>query len=154
MRRCGRRSRGFSLIELVIVVIIIAVIAAIAIPAFSRGGQGAAAAALSADLAQMRKAIEIYQAEHGGVYPTDPANQLTLFTDNNGNISPTKDTTFYLGPYLQKIPPLPVGANVGHAGIAAADGPGTGWIYDPTSGNISADTTTEKDGAGKLYSSY
>jgi len=154
MGRCGRRSHGFSLVELVIVVIIIAVLAAVAIPRFGRAGQGASAAALSADLAQLRKAIEIYQAEHGGVYPADPTNQLTLFTDNNGNISPTKDTTFYLGPYLQRIPPLPVGANVGNTGISAADGAGVGWIYDPASGNITADTTTEQDGTGKLYSAY
>lgn len=154
VNRLRRQARGFSLVELVIVITILGILAAIALARASRGTEGAAGAALADDLAVMRKALDVYQAEHDGVFPQDPASQLTGFTDDFGNVSPTQDSTHDYGPYLRRIPPLPVGAARGAAGIAAGSGPGVGWIYDGTSGNISANTTTEADATGKLYNTY
>jgi len=83
------------------------------------------------------------------------ADQLTKYTDSKGAVSDTKTTTCYFGPYIRKIPPLPVGAKKGNTGIAAADGDGVGWIYDASAGNITANTgATELDDAGKKYSDY
>ena len=77
------------------------------------------------------------------------------YTDSKGNVSDTKTTTCYFGPYIRKIPPLPVGAKKGNTGIAAADGDGVGWIYDASAGNITANTSAgELDDAGKKYSDY
>ena len=85
-------SRGFSLIELVIVVVIIAIIGAIAIPRMSRGAAGAADSALTGNLSVLRSAIDLYQTEHGGTFPTavtiEP--QLTQYSDTTGATNQAK----------------------------------------------------------------
>ena len=151
-----RRNSAFSLLELVIVVAIIAIIAAIGIPRMSRGTRGADDSALSGNLAVLRNAIDLYRAEHSSYPAADKiADQLIKYTDGSGTTSDTKTTTCYFGPYIRKIPPLPVGANKGNTGIAAADGDGVGWIYDASTGNITANTSaSELDDSGKKYSDY
>lgn len=156
MLASGMCRRGFSLIELVIVVVIIGIIGAIAIPRMSRGATGAADSALAGNLAVLRNAIDLYQTEHGGEYPSaaEIVDQLTTFTDDTGADSATKDATHIFGPYLRAVPTLPVGPKKGASGIAAADGAGIGWIYTAATGEIRANTTTEEDARGKLYSAY
>ena len=156
--RLGRS--GFSLIELVIVVVIIAIIGAIAIPKMSRGATGAAESALIQDLSVLRTAMDLYQTENSGVYPTAANASQALLTYNDGmgasvTYASTKDTTHIYGPYLRSIPALPVGAAKGGTGIAAATAAGVGWIYDNTSGKIISNTTsTEVDSKSLAYSSY
>ena len=159
--------KGFSLIELVIVVVIIGIIAAIAIPRMSRGSAGAADSALSGDMAVWRNALDLYQTEHGGKYPTDNttiAAQLTQYTDSSGATSATQDATHIYGPYMRSIPALPVsgtgvskgsttvGATVGAPGAVVAGG--YGWVYDPA-GNVYPNTGAAMDSTGsKAYTSY
>ncbi|MHC4109172.1 MAG: prepilin-type N-terminal cleavage/methylation domain-containing protein [Planctomycetota bacterium] len=137
-----RHKRAFSLIELVVVVVIIGVVAAIAIPRMSRGSEGAAESVVIADLAVMRNAIDLYMVEHIGDFPTSAgsfANQMTLFTNLNGDTSATKGAGFIYGPYLRAIPPLPGGPQQGQTKIKAppSDGtPGFGWVYDAAAGTI------------------
>src|SRR4051794_30990853 len=94
----GIAARGFSLVELVIVVVIIGIIAAIAIPRMSRGTAGAADNALAENLAILRKAIDVFQAEHNGAYPTPGPSctvedLLTKYSDADGTaVSRQKDT--------------------------------------------------------------
>jgi prepilin-type N-terminal cleavage/methylation domain-containing protein len=150
-------KKGFSLLELVIVVVIIGIIAAVAIPRMSRGSAGAADAALAGNLAVLRNAIDMYAAEHSGAFPTVllAPTALTQYTDSAGAVSATRDTTHIYGPYVRKIPPLPVGAAKGNTGIAAATGAGVGWIYNVTTGDITSNTTAlEKDASDKLYTDY
>jgi general secretion pathway protein G len=150
--RCG----AFSLIELVIVVVIISILAAIAIPKMSRGTAGAADAALAEDLAALRRALDHYQAEHGG-YPdvTMVYAALTEYsTDDGSSVQASPDATHLYGPYLRAIPPLPVGKYKGQLGIGPSSGPTIGWIYDSANGTIKANTTTEQDARGTLYSAY
>jgi general secretion pathway protein G len=151
----NRKHTGFTLLEMMLVVVIIALIAAIAIPKFSRGAAGATDSAVAADLAVLRNAIDMFQADHN-TYPsaTTIANQLTQYTDSSGNAQATKDGTHIYGPYLRTVPALPVGANKGNSGIAAATGTGVGWLYTVASGTIGTNTTTETDSAGVLYTTY
>ena len=153
----AKMRRGFSLIELVIVVVIIAIIGAIAIPRMSRGAAGAADSALVGTLSVLRGALDLYQTEHGGAYPT-AANveaALTSYTDEAGNTNASKTAVFVYGPYLRKLPPLPVGAKKGKLNIAAADGASVGWIYDAASGNIAANCAAgEADARGVDYKDY
>lgn len=154
----GIRNRlGFSLIELVIVVVIIAIIGAIAIPKMSRGAAGAGDSALIQDLSVLRSALDLYQTENGGNYPSAANLPLALTGYNDGtNSAPvaTKDATHIYGPYLRSVPALPVGAAKGSTGIAALTGIGVGWIYTAASGTITANTTTEADAKGVLYNTY
>src|SRR3954447_9138542 len=171
-RRTARPSarQGFSLIELVIVVVIIGIIAAIAIPRMSRGSQGAADSALSGNLSVLRNAIDLYQTEHQ-VYPASALGdtqtvldrQLTKYTDTTGasNGTGTKDSSPTYGPYLRKIPPLPVGTKKGAATVKIAldtDVPGVSteaWIYYPTTGEIKANLAdTEVDSKNTAYNTY
>jgi general secretion pathway protein G len=151
-----RTRKAFSMLELVIVVVIMAIIAAIAIPRLSRGSAGASDSALAGDLAVLRNAIDLYAAEHNGTFPTEAAivAQLTTYTDTAGAALPAKDATHIYGPYLRKVPPLPVGTKKGAVGIAVADAAGIGWIYTPATGEIRANATTEADTAGTLYKDY
>ncbi len=150
-----RRTRSaFSLIELVIVVVIIGIIAAIAIPRMSRGAAGANDSTLVGNLAIMRKALDLYAAEHGGTFPAVGvlATQLTSKTNADGT---TTGTPIY-GPYIRAIPALNVGAAKGQNGfVATAGGTTAGWVYDATAGTIIANTTSsETDASGTKYSTY
>jgi type II secretory pathway pseudopilin PulG len=144
------------LIELIIVVVIIGILAAIAIPRMSRGAAGAADTALTGSLAVLRSALDLYSAEHLSQYPAVStfASQMTLFSDELGNTNAAKGGAFIFGPYLQSVPPVPVGARKGATGVGTADAAGIGWIYNATTGAIRANTTTEADASGKLYSAY
>lgn len=150
-------SRGFSLIELVIVVVILGIIGAIAIPRMSRGAEGAAESSLVSDLANLRRAIEMYQAEHDGNYPsgTDIASQLTQYSSAAGATNATRDSTHIYGPYLRDIPALKVGSKRGLNAIGTASGETVAWLYDPATGTIRADLPAEEtDASGKPYRDY
>jgi prepilin-type N-terminal cleavage/methylation domain-containing protein len=163
--RVGRR--GFSLIELVIVVVIIGIIAAIAIPRMSRGTAGASDSALGGNLNVLRNAVELYTSEHGGLLPTAAAieNQLTQYTDDQGNAQATKDATHQYGPYLRKIPAIPVGTLKGtaaatHFQTAANDtvvtsSPTGAWLFNTVSGNVKPNLPdSDVDQNGKIYNTY
>jgi general secretion pathway protein G len=138
-RRIRNHRDGFSLIELVMVVVVIAVIGAIAIPRLSRGAAGANDSALLENLNALRKAIDLYAAEHANRFPTlaNIGVQLTVYTDETGtSTSTTPDFTHAFGPYLQRIPAVNTGPRVGQNGIGPADGPTIGWIYVAAKGEI------------------
>jgi general secretion pathway protein G len=153
--------KGFTLIELVVVVVIIAIIAAIAIPRMSRGSAGAADSAVSEDLAIMRSAVELFQTEHNGTYPsatsaTTFVTQLTQYSDISGNPQATKDTTHIYGPYLKLVPSMPVGTNKGLNTVTMTGPAGTGtfgWFYDGTTVWVN-DPATDVDVKGTPYNTY
>jgi prepilin-type N-terminal cleavage/methylation domain-containing protein len=153
------RNRAFSLIELVIVIVIIGIIGAIAIPRMSRGAQGASDSALTANLALLRNAVDLFQTEHGGNYPSlaNLPSALTQYSDELGTtFKAAKDTTCVYGPYLRAVPPLPVGANKGNVTFTGTLGTaGAGWVYDATAGTITANCPdAETDAKGKKYNAY
>lgn len=154
-RKTNRRA--FSLIELVIVVVIIGIIAAIAIPRMSRGAAGAGDSALSSNLATLRKAIDLYAAEHDGAYPTvtDFVDQMTKYSDASGATSASKDATHTFGPYLRAIPIMNSGSKKTLGDVKGTAGEDGGWYYDETKGEIRADApASEEDSAGKKYVDY
>ncbi|HEY3242104.1 MAG TPA: prepilin-type N-terminal cleavage/methylation domain-containing protein [Phycisphaerae bacterium] len=171
------RKNAFSLVELVIVIVIIGVIAAIAVPRISRGARGAADSSVRGSLASLRNAIDLYAAEHNGVFPaaagdgTNAAstmaclvNQLTKFTDANGAYSDTKSATAIYGPYLrQGMPGVPVGPNkggakakevkIGNTGPVVSEATGEGWVYNTVTGDMIANTD-DLDESGVAYNTY
>lgn len=150
MRR--RTRKAFSLVELVIVIVILGIIAAIAVPRISRGASGADESAVRQNLAVLRTAIEMFAAEHGGLYPGNDGaeatfqNHLLKYSNKSGAVSDTKTGLFIYGPYLRKqIPPLPVGPNAGKTSVKMVNtGPtvdetsGDGWVYNYSTGAIIA----------------
>ena len=157
------RRAGFSLVELVIVVVIIGVIAAIAVPRISRGARGAGDAALRATLAGMRNAIDMYAAEHGGVFPPGLAQanieaQLIGKTDFDGTLNATGD----FGPYLRTgFPTIPVCAAKGDSDVTVVqtgaplfDG-GSAWWYSTETGTVVANcAAADQDDKTVSYNTY
>lgn len=158
MLAMNRVRRAFSLIELVIVVVILGIIGAIAIPRMSRGAEGAADSSLVADLAVLRNAIDLYQAEHGGVYPPadDIEDALTQYSNATGDSFGAKTSELIYGPYLRKLPTLKVGTTKGAKTITETDGEaGAGWVYNETTGHIFANIPAgETDARGVAYRDY
>ena len=160
------QKRAFSLVELVIVVVIIGVIAAIAVPRISRGAKGAGDSALRGSLAALRNAVDMYAAEHGGVFPGNNSgtcdetllkDQLTKNTDFSGTTG--TGAGFDFGPYLRRdFPPAPVGPQAGKANgivMSAATPPvgeaspaaGKGRVYNCVTGELVVNTqTTDSNG--------
>ncbi len=154
----NRRSRAFSLIELVIVIVILGVIGAIAIPRMSRGASGAAESGAVSDLAILRSAIELYSAEHNGAFPA-LANfeaQLTQYTDADGNTNATKTAVFMYGPYLRSVPTQKGGPNKGSNTVTGTQGTaGAGWWYTDTSGDVRINAAAgDTDSNGNTWISY
>ena len=74
-KRNYSRSRGFTLIELMIVVMIIGILMAIAIPNFKRSRDNAKIGRTASEMKQLSGAFFAYMAEHGD-FPPD--SHLTL----------------------------------------------------------------------------
>lgn len=172
-----RCKKGFSLVELVIVIVIIGIVAAIAVPRISRGAKGANESAVRGDLAALRAAIDLYAAEHNGIFPgkmkndgtaggttTDMVDQLTRFSKVSGETGAYNVSTgLVYGPYLRAgIPPLPVGANAGDRTVlfdatnsppVVVEGGGEGWVYNPNTGELLPNTVAT-DESGAAYTTY
>lgn len=150
---------AFTLIELLLVVVILGILAAVAIPQFSDSSGEARASTLQSNLAVLRNAIEYYRANHNGKYPgypsaggapteTDTVNQLTLASKPDGSTAAPGTATFGFGPYIrERLPANPVNSLAtvlvlkdGDTFPAAADGT-TGWVYQPMTGRIRANST-------------
>ena len=116
VRPAGRARVAFTLVELVMVVSIIGIVTAIAVPRMSGAASRAGASSLEASVANVRKAVDVYYAEHA-MYPGyDPAagkapdggkfvDQLLMYTDAQGNTNANYGNPFLYGPYLR--PPFP-----------------------------------------------
>lgn len=168
---------GFSLVELVVVIVILGLLASMAIPRLSRGAAGADGAALRSNLAMLRSAIQRYAAEHAGAFPgyhtsdgsldgdgdeADFFAQLLRCTSATGAAGAC-DATRVFGPYLVQMPPMTIGglspeeatdvAFEEDAPLIAEDDPDEGWMYNPATGEIIANTTLPDD-AGVAYSDY
>lgn len=138
------RTRGFSLVELVIVIVILGMIAAIAVPRISRATTGMEESALRADLQTLRKAVELYKVDHNGTPPT-ALHALAMYTSETGAMSNNKTALYKFGKYVREIPPCPVGPNKGATGSAVANAtPPTvvsgvstvGWLYHWQTGGV------------------
>jgi len=158
--RCHRSA--FTLVEVLIVVVILGIIAAIVVPRMSDFTVVANETNLKENLSKIRVHLQVYRNEHAAFPdPTHLADQLTKFTDFQGNTSGSRTTQFRYGPYLEQMPPNPISklATVRVAASPAEAAPpgdlDAGWWYNPTSGFFYADLTpVHVDSDGIPYTSY
>ncbi|MBN2843395.1 MAG: prepilin-type N-terminal cleavage/methylation domain-containing protein [Sedimentisphaerales bacterium] len=148
-----KRTKGFTLVEILIVVIILGILAAIIIPQFTDASQDARRSSVQSNLQAMRSQFELYRAQHLDQYPWDSddtagvaladdsviATNLTGKTNSAGEAGAVDST---LGPYMQKIPvnPFATGAarvfDFGKAPTKKVDAPTAQWIIDESTGAI------------------
>ncbi|HEY2827138.1 MAG TPA: type II secretion system protein [Pirellulales bacterium] len=142
---------GFTLIEVLIVVVIMAVLAATIIPQFASSTDDAKSSAVKFNLHTVRQQIEMYKLQHNGAVPTLTGSNLPgmiFATDVTGanNGTTTSDATHPFGPYVQggSLPPNPYDGKITVSQISVFPPTATtaagGWLYEPTSGQIAANT--------------
>ncbi len=156
--RASRSRRGaFTLVELVMVVTIIGVISAIAVPRMSAATAASKANALNMTLANVRKSVDIFYAEHGrypGYNPGTGAasgeffvDQLLMYSDAGGSTNATYGHPFIYGPYLRSPFPtnptndlrnVQVKATTAEADPAAGS---VGWIAVLSNGDFGISAT-------------
>ncbi|MBL8755700.1 MAG: type II secretion system protein [Planctomycetes bacterium] len=163
---------AFTLIELLLVVVILGILAAVAIPQFSDSSGEAKASSLQTNLAVLRNAIEYYKANHKGTYPGYPSgggtptaalftNQMTLASKDDGSTAAVGTAGFGFGPYIREsIPANPASStNLNTVKVLAdadtwpAADDSTGWIYQPKTGKIRANSTGAAP-SGKNYADF
>ena len=165
MKRTAKQ--GFTLVEILIVVIILGILAAIVIPQFTEASSEARVSNLMTNLQTIRSQLLLYKTQHLEVFPaaaagqdgTDFDEQMTQYSDVDGNISATPSSDYPFGPYLQSVPVNPVsGDNTvtvvqdGATAFAAPDADG-GWWFNSVTGEFRAsltDARTTTDGTTKL----
>jgi type II secretion system protein G len=71
-----RLKRGFTLLELLLVISIIGLLATILLPALQASKNKAYQSRARSELNSIRTALELYQSDHGGSYPSDVSRGL------------------------------------------------------------------------------
>jgi prepilin-type N-terminal cleavage/methylation domain-containing protein len=158
-----RKSKGFTLIELMIVVAIIGILSAIAIPKFADLIRKSNEGATKGNLGALRGALAIYYGESEGVYPAVTASGPQATAGTLGAVL-TADG----GKYIKEVPSCYApGPSYGHAksgdiniGVALGDDAGE-WGYElnvtTTSGHTQGDiwvSCTHTDTKSTVWNVY
>jgi len=83
--RVGARSRGFSLVEVMVVVAIIAILAAILVVALAHARDNAAVATCETNERMIAQALDSYAVDHDGQYPTSSGTVSSQIFGGPGN---------------------------------------------------------------------
>lgn len=148
-----RQRPGLTLVEVMVVVMILGLLAALVLPNFNMASNDSKEAALIQDLQTLRRQIQQYQYDHGGLFPGQGSsssaafkNALLLSTDATGTTGAVGTLPF--GPYFStQLPSNPFTNATGVMIVSAIDSAtanedamdGTskvGWIYSPSEGRI------------------
>ncbi len=155
-------ARAFTLVEILIVVIILAILAGIAIPEIAGMTDVARETNLKENLSKIRAQIQVYRNRHDDFPDGDRfADQMTGYTDYQGETADTEDEDHRYGPYLEQMPPNPVTRD---ASIRTPSDPAqrrppgdvdAGWWYNEVTGEFYADLTDQHvDEYGNRYNRF
>jgi len=131
-RLASRKSKGFTLIEMLIVIVVIAILALIVIPRLLGAGRKAKEAALKGDLHQLRNAIQQFEADCGDYPAAIDDLQTAPAAGSIGGNGIDLDVSAWQGPYLR----TPDGGLPVDPFTTLAD-----WTYVATSGDVNSSST-------------
>lgn len=138
MRGRNPKQTGFTLVEVLMVAVILSILAIVVVPQFSDASTDVKNSALRTTLQTVRSQLELYKAQHNGVYPptTDWVKAMTSKT----NVQGTADSgDIKYGPYLQQMPVNPIDDSIAMAPSQDASG---GWCYDQEKGTFKSNDST------------
>jgi general secretion pathway protein G len=167
-----RRTRGFTLVEILIVVVLLAVLAAIVVPSIGNSATSARASSLAMNINLLRRFVVVYTGQHHEVPPGYPGGDRSaapteaafidharLSSNADGQTAAPGTPGYPYGPYLSRIPKNPFNhlttirmLGAGEAFPAEATNE-TGWIYQPQTGEVRPNNTGTDD-SGRRYYDY
>lgn len=116
-----KSSRGFTLIELLVVIAIIGILSSVVLASLNSTRMKARDARRSADINQVRAALEMYHSDYGS-YPQGRSASGTLVADNSGSSLPGT-IQFGLVGYMQVVrDPLYAGVSGDYGYVRAPGG--------------------------------
>jgi general secretion pathway protein G len=133
---------GFTLVEILIVVTILGILAAMVIPVFGQASTDAKTAALASNLSKMRQQIEVYRNQHNGVLP-GTSGSATFEQAMIGKTTLYGDVGGRYGPYIMDLPKNSFTDDSTIRVDTNPAGTGTGWHYNPVTGDFQADDSAE-----------
>lgn len=144
------KTKGFTLIELMIVVAIIGILAAIAIPRFAQMLEKSREGATKGNLGAIKSAASIYYGDVQGIWPTTLCSvSQYAFSRYLDNISSVKVTGSFVAGSASPAGNLVSMTTMGSAPTASY----TGWMYDSNMGNVFVNSTVQ-DSKSIPYSYY
>ncbi len=144
----SRKSRGFTLVEILIVVIILGILAAIVIPQFTNASSDARTSSVQSTLQTMRGQIELFKIQHADVPPDATALTVVLTGKTNAADTTQVVATGTLGPYVQAFPVNPIN---GFSTVVNAAGTAAGWVYTVSGGQYTVSATDTTGTAALTY---
>jgi prepilin-type N-terminal cleavage/methylation domain-containing protein len=157
-----RTQHAFTLAEILIVVIILAILAAISISQVQQGPLEARSINLRENLSKIRMQLALYRQQHNA-FPsaTNFEQQMTEFTNQQGECAESRSGDFRYPPYLEQMPCNPIS---GSRAIRATNDPEViapqattdgGWWYNEATGRFYADLTYRQiDTDGTRFCAY
>ncbi|MCL2297085.1 MAG: type II secretion system major pseudopilin GspG [Proteobacteria bacterium] len=101
----AHRSRGFTLIEIMVVIVILGVLAALIVPKFMDRPDEARITAAQTDIRTLMNALKLYRLDNQR-YPTTEQGLNALVTRPT---TPPEPANWKPGGYLERLPPDPWG---------------------------------------------